>query len=62
MHVYDKICSVEVNSEETKKPMHDIKFTKVYMTTYGEIKSSLSSSDSSSDSVADSSEESSESK
>ena len=62
MDVYDKICSVEVNSEETKKPMNDIQFTKVYMTTYGEIKSSLSSSDSSSDSVADSSEESSESK
>ena len=46
MDVYDKICSVEVNDEKTKKPMNDIQFTKVYMTTYGEIKNEPDDSES----------------
>ena len=53
MDVYDKICSVEVNNEETKKPMNDIQFTKVYMTTYGEIKDSIGKSDDSSSAESD---------
>lgn len=57
MDVYENICSVEVNNEETKKPMNDIMFEKVYMTTYGEIKGNISNDDSSSDSLTDSSKQ-----
>ena len=46
MDVYDKICSAEVNDEKTKRPMNDIQFTKVYMTTYGEIKNEPDDSES----------------
>lgn len=46
MDIYDKICAAEVNDEKTKKPMNDIKFEKVYMTTYGEMKGSGDSNES----------------
>ena len=59
MDVYDEICSVEVNNEESKNPMNEIKFKKVYMTTYGEIKGSMSSSDTSSDTDSESTPDSS---
>ncbi len=61
MDVYDKICSAEVNDEKTKRPMNDIKFTKVYMTTYGEIKGDMGKADSS-ESQSDSSSAADESK
>lgn len=47
MDVYEKICSVEVSDDKSKKPMNDIQFTKVYMTTYGEIKGDISADTSS---------------
>lgn len=59
MDVYDEICSAEVNNEESKNPMNEIKFKKVYMTTYGEIKDSMSSSDTSSDTGSESTPDSS---
>ena len=42
MDVYDKICSAEVSDDKNKRPMNTIQFTKVYMTTYGEIKGEAS--------------------
>ena len=44
MDVYEKICSAEVSDEKSKRPMNDMKFEKVYMTTYGEIKENTDSS------------------
>lgn len=38
MDIYDKICNYDIKDEETKQPADDIKYTKVYMSTYGENK------------------------
>ncbi len=38
MDVYEKICAVEATSKDDPKPKEEIKFTKVYMSTYGENK------------------------
>ena len=38
MDVYEKICGYDVKDEETLQPIEDIKFDKVYMSTYGENK------------------------
>lgn len=38
MDVFEKISSVDVKDEENKQPVDDVKFTKVYMSTYGENK------------------------
>ena len=35
---YDKICTYDVKDEENLNPIDDIKFEKVYMSTYGEHK------------------------
>lgn len=36
--VYEKICTYDVKDEENCQPVEDIKFEKVYMSTYGENK------------------------
>ena len=38
LDTYDKICTYDVKDEENLNPIDDIKFEKVYMSTYGEHK------------------------
>lgn len=54
MDIYDTICAADITDSETLQPTEDIQFTKVYMSTYGENKSSAAFAADSSDSTAES--------